>query len=361
MSTIARYVVATYLRVFAVSIVAAAGLFVVIDFFARIGNLFYYEPSLTSVVAYFAFKLPRVVSEIYPAAALLAVFIAIGMLARHREILALMACGMSTFRLVVPLLVTSALLSCGFLVWNETVVPVASTRSRLINDIVIKKKDYHGRFDANGLWLYSRNGFLNVDYFDANNNALYGLTLYEASPSFRLNRIIEIPQAHWENGTWKLSDGTVKNLGPNGEIVLRTLQSGEFELTTKPDEFSQRRRQAHEFSYRDLKRQIDVVRAKGLDANALLIDLYAKIAWPFSGFITVFLGFPLAVRGGHRGGIAYNLALGMVVGFAYWITVALAGAAGQNGGLPPLAAAWTANLLFGVLGTLAYLDIDSRA
>jgi len=361
MSIISRYIVAQYLRIFALCLAAGTSLFVVIDFFSRIGNLFVYEPSVASVAGYFLFKLPRVIADVYPAAALMAVFLAIGMLSRHREILALMACGMSTFQMVAPLLLASALLSCGFLVWNETVVPAASTRSHLINDIGIKRKDHHGRFDANGLWIYDRHGFLNVDYFDAKNSSLYGLTLYEASPSFRLNRIIGIPKAQWENGAWQISDGVVKNLGPDGEILLRPLQAGEFELSTKPQEFSQRRRSTHEFSYGALARQIAVVRRMGLDVSTLLVDLYAKIAWPFSGLVTVFLGFPLAIRGGYRAGVAYNLTLGMVIGFGYWITVALAAAAGHRGGIPPLAAAWTANALFAVLGALAYLDIDTRA
>ncbi len=358
MNIIGRYVIGQFMRVFLLSIAAATGLFLVIDFFERIGGFVRYNPPTSAVAAFFLLEIPQVIAEIYPAVALIAVLIALGLLARHREILALGACGVSAWQLAAPLLLASFLLSIGVLVWNETVVPPTASRARTIKDIVIKKKRYRGLLNASSLWFQSAQGFFNIDYFDANRNALFGLTFYETDPSFRLNRIIEIPEALWRNGRWEFQGGKVKNLGPEGEIVERDLEPGEFELTDTPEDFLQMRRHASEFSFGQLKRQIDVVRAKGLDPGQLLVDLYLKLAMPFSGLVSVLVGFPLAIRGGRRGGLAYTLGLGMVVGFAYWVTMAVAVSAGHAGTLPPFLAAWSANILFAILGGSLFLGSE---
>jgi lipopolysaccharide export system permease protein len=355
MSIIARYVVTRYLRILGLTMLATTGLIVVVDFFERIGRLQRYDPTFAALAGYFLFRIPSLVTEVYPAASLLAVLISLGLLARHREVLALRACGIGTWQLAVPLVLVSALISFGVLVWNETVVPPTASRSRTINDFVIKKKTFRGYFNASSLWFQGPRGFYNVDYFDANRNALYGLTLYEADPSFRLNRIIEIPAAQWRGDHWDIREGTVKNLGPNGEIIVRPLEPGEFELNETPRDFSQRRRESEEFSYAELKRQVDVLRAKGLDASEYLVDLYLKLAWPFSGLVTVLVGFPIAVRGGRRTGLARNIGIGMAIGFGYWATMAVAVSAGHTGGLPPVAAAWAANGIFALFGATLYM------
>ena len=355
MNILARYIITHYLGVFAACLGAATGLFLVIDFFQRISSFSRYGADAASVAAYFLFKLPSMITEVYPAVALISVLIALGLMSRHHEVLALRACGVSTWQLAAPLLALTAAISVGVMVWNESIVPAAATRAKLISDVDIKKKSYRGIFNATAIWFQSKQGFVNIDYYDANRRAIYGLTLYETDPSFGLNRIIELPVARWRDGRWESKQGTVKNMGPEGEVVPRPLEPGEFELEERPEDFAQRRRLPKEFSFRQMSRQIEILADKGLSAEELGVDLHLKLAWPMSGLVMVAVGFPLALRGGRRAGLGANAALGLAVGFAYWVTMAVAISAGRSGGLPPMAAAWAANGLFAALAGSLYL------
>ena len=80
------------------------------------------------------------------------------------------------------------------------------------------------------------------------------------------------------------------------------------------------------------------------------MERHLKLAWPLSGLVTMLVGFPLAVRGGRRFGVAHNLAAGLAVGFAYWAALAVCVASGKTGSLPPAVAAWLPNGLFAMLG-----------
>ena len=83
-----------------------------------------------------------------------------------------------------------------------------------------------------------------------------------------------------------------------------------------------------------------------------------KLAWPLSGVVTMLMGYPLAVRGGRRFGLAYNIAVGLVVGFAYWAVLAMCAAGGKTGALGPAVAAWAPNGLFAALGCVLCMRRD---
>ena len=99
MRILARYVVGQYLAMFGLSMALTTGIFVLGDFFADIGDITAHSSSAPLVLTYFLFRIPKAVLNTYPAAALLACLISVGLMTRHREILAMRACGVGTLRL----------------------------------------------------------------------------------------------------------------------------------------------------------------------------------------------------------------------------------------------------------------------
>jgi lipopolysaccharide export LptBFGC system permease protein LptF len=49
-----------------------------------------------------------------------------------------------------------------------------------------------------------------------------------------------------------------------------------------------------------------------------------------------------------------SIGAGIVIGFSYWLVYAFAMSLGRAGTLPPLLAAWTANIVFGIASYLMY-------
>jgi lipopolysaccharide export system permease protein len=48
----------------------------------------------------------------------------------------------------------------------------------------------------------------------------------------------------------------------------------------------------------------------------------------------------------------------LVVGFSYWVVLALTISLGKGGVLPPALAAWTANVLFTTIGAIFFLGSE---
>lgn len=348
MSILWRYVARAWLSVFATAMLATGGLYIVIDIFDRLGEVLSFSPSWTALVSYFLFKLPKILYDVYPAATLLATLISIGMLARNHELGAMRSSGMSDRRLAAPILACALLLSLGALFWSENVVPVAATRSRWLWDVELKQKVYRGVFDAASLWFQNDRGFVHIRRYDAGARVISGLSLYESDPEFNLQRVIEIESMTWRDDRWVSSGGFVKDIAGD-EFHVRPLAPAEIELHEDPENLAARKRRPEEFSFRQLRRQIAQLEARGLAADEYLVDLHHKLAWPFAGFFVTLLAVPLALRSGRGSGLARATATGLIVGFGYWIVTGLALSAGRTGGVSPPAAAWAANGLCSII------------
>jgi lipopolysaccharide export system permease protein len=351
-----RYVLGRYLRMLPLCVATAAALFLLVDFFVRIGDLAQQASGVGTATQYFAFKLPRILTEVYPAASLFAVLIGVGTLAERHEVLAMHACGVPSRRILLPLALAGAMLSVLMLGWNETVVPPTASRARMIQDVGIEKKLESGIYNASSIWFQTNEGLVNIDYFDALHNVLHGITLHEMDEDFRLRNLVKVPQAVWENDQWNVRGGTVTSFLANGDMVIREAGPGDLRLEAAPDDLRRKRRRAYEFSYGELRSQIFSLERKGLDATEYVVDLQYKLAAPFAGVVTIVLGFPLAVRAGQRGGgILRNVGIGLGLSFVYWSATALAVSAGHSGSVPPILAAWGPNTLFGLGGAALYL------
>jgi lipopolysaccharide export system permease protein len=355
MNLLSRHLVGIYLGAFALCMVGALGLLLIVEFFSRIGEFASYDSSPSQVAAYFVLKTPKWLVEVYPAASLLAVLLGIGSLVRSNEVQALQACGVSIFRIGLPLWVTSILLSGIAMAWNEVVVPPTAARARVIKDIDIKGMATRGMLDATSLWLQVPGGFLNIDYFDATRNVLDGITLHGVDSRFRLNSLIEIPSAVWKDDHWEYEGGTVREFQPDGSFTYLPLGERKVDFGGTPADFRRKAPRSDEFSSRQLAQRVRLLQAKGLDPAALQTELHFKIALPLSGIITVLIGLPLAMRGSRRAGSAQHIGTGMGVCFLYWLMQALTVSAGHAGTLPPVVAAWAANAVFLLIGGLLAL------
>src|SRR6185295_9110815 len=160
-----RYVLREFVRVFALCMLGFIAVYVLVDFFDRLGTYFKYQTPATTIVRYFIFKVPLIVTQLVPVATLGGVLLALGTMARHNELTALRASGVSTLQLARPLLIVAVLLSVGTLLWNESVVPYCSERSRHIELVEIRNKPLKALLNDTGIWFHGKAGIYSIEHF----------------------------------------------------------------------------------------------------------------------------------------------------------------------------------------------------
>ena len=124
------------------------------------------------------------------------------------------------------------------------------------------------------------------------------------------------------------------------------------DIEEKPKDFLRRESSAEFMTYHKLKEYIQRLSGSGAKiVQKLLVDLHYKISFPFVSLIIMFLGIPFALSAQGPGKIA-SIGLSILIAFFYYVVEALSLALGKRGALPPILAAWFANLLFSTVAIM---------
>src|SRR5207247_78223 len=262
---VGRHLVREFLAAFALSLAAFVVIYITAEFFDRLDGFLRHDVASGTIVRYFVFKLPLVVTQVTPFAVLVGALVGLGLLARQNEFVALRACGVSVWQITTPLLVLAALISAGAFAWNEAVVPYSAHRWHEIENLEIKGRGPASVFAGREVWFHGRAGFYNIDRVSPRKKTLWGLAVYQLDGDFRLARLIEADSATWDGARWQLVGARTLDFAAAGVREQRAAPRG-FTIPETLEDFRAVSVEPEELSYGMLRRQIKDLRRKGLDA-----------------------------------------------------------------------------------------------
>ena len=131
-------------------------------------------------------------------------------------------------------------------------------------------------------------------------------------------------------------------------------------LVTSPADFERVETLAKEMNLLQLGVYIEKLEQEGQAATRYVVDWHDKMAFPLSCLIMAALSIPFAIKVNPRGGgVAIGLGLSLVIAFSYWIVHSLFIALGHGAYIPPAAAAWAPNVIFGLTATILLLHVGT--
>lgn len=349
---LAGRVIAALLR----SIVALVLLFILFDLTThRLAAIIRNQVPWPVVAEYYAVFTPTILVQ-YQIAALaimVAGLLVLGAAAERREITALLAAGVSLRRLVrAPLLVALAFVLVLF-AFGETIGTAAAKRAEEI------ETRYYGaesiRRDPVS-WANLPNGWqVHVQKF--NRLAMTGedalLLLREPG---RIEKV-HVRRLYWapEDQAWLMEDGlwSVFNTKQNMAAEHRRITQTHAPFNETPERLFAFTESEQTNTAPELATILTQAREWGVPARRLAIAYHNKFAKPFLAFVMMALAIPFAMRL-RRGGVGVGLGIGVAVGLAYLLVYALTQSLGQFGHIPPIAAAWSANLAFLALAAVLF-------
>jgi lipopolysaccharide export system permease protein len=117
-------------------------------------------------------------------------------------------------------------------------------------------------------------------------------------------------------------------------------------ITETPADLKLLAKDAEEFTYFDLQKQVADMKSKGLDTTAYDVDLQTKLALPFISPLMVLLAIPFALKRQMSGSVSLSFGIAMLIGFGYWVLAAFCISLGHSGALPSWISAWLPNAIF---------------
>lgn len=352
--TLDRYVATLYARIAALSAAAMAGVFYISTFLDLSDKVFRGQATWDMLWSYFWFVTPQYIYYILPLSVLLAALVTVGLLTKNSELVVMKACGISLYRVALPMLAGAAM--AGGILWflDESVLGPSNRRAEAIRHVI--RGGSPETFDVlYRQWVTGTGGEIyHYDYYDPRTQRLSGLSVYEFGDGMRVltrRTYAELAtyagnRAQNGNDAWTLERGWTRDLKPEGETRAFTpfaelnarLEPAAYFDTQQPDE--------RFMSYSQLRDYTAGLRASGFDVSAQLVALERKLSFPFVTIIMTLLAVPFAVTTGRRGAM-YGIGVGIVLAISYWVAISVFAALGTGGVLTPLLAAWAPNLLFG--------------
>jgi LPS export ABC transporter permease LptG/LPS export ABC transporter permease LptF len=302
---------------------------------------------LLNVTPYFLYY------PIAPMSMLLAVLVTFGLLQRTNEITAIKATGISLYRIIVPVLVASALVAGVLFLSDQFYLPYTNKRQdELRNRIKGKPAQTYLRPDRK--WIFGQHfDIYYYQLFDPDRDTFGGVSVFQFDPqTFQITHRIAAGRAHWSGpmGRWVYEQGWERSL--NGSVIenYRKFDAATYpQLAEAPAYFKKEVKQSSEMNYEELRRYIRDLEQSGFDVVRLRVQLHKKIAYPLITLIMAVLAIPFALSAGKRGALA-GVATAIGIGVVYWTISGLFEAMGNLSQLPPALAAWSPNFVFGFIG-----------
>jgi LPS export ABC transporter permease LptG/LPS export ABC transporter permease LptF len=344
-----RYVAMTYARVVALSAMSMASIFYIATFLDLSDKVFRGDATWRMLGSYMWYATPQYVYYILPLSVLLGTLVTIGVLTKNSELVVMKACGISLYRVAVPML-AGALLAGGVLFGlEESVLGPSNRRAEAIRYVI--RGGSLQTFDVlNRRWVAGSNGQIyHYDYFDPRTERFSGLSIYEFGERMQaLTRRTFADRAIFEGGSgaaWRLEQGWRRDFLPNGDTrdyapfdrAQVSIEPASYFATDSPDE--------RVMSYTRLRNYIVRLRTGGFDVSEQQVALERKISFPFVTLVMTLLAVPFAVTTGRRGAM-YGIGVGIVLAIVYWVAISVFAALGTGGLVAPMLAAWAPNLLF---------------
>lgn len=360
MKIIDRYIMTEFMKVFAICVMGFVLVLLLVEITDKIKYYFQYNPPGWLMLKYFLVKIPGYMFFAIPLGILMGGMMSLLLMARHSEIIAMQANGIDALNVARPVLVVGMAASLTMLVANETVIPWSNRYSEHIQNVEIAKKPDTALFKSDEIWMRSPDSIVHVSKFDKSTLTLEGLTIVSWRDNYVFSQRIYADKARWRRDHWVLYgvNRTVRTV--DGRFHVETIPSLTGELDKAPSDFVRVERPASEMNLVQLSAYIDRLKEEGQVPTRYLVDWHDKFAFPFACLIMSALSVPFAIRVNPRGGgIAIGLAVSLVIAFGYWIVHALFIAIGHGGYIPPVAAAWGANVIFGLTAVMLLLHSDT--
>jgi lipopolysaccharide export system permease protein len=320
---------------------------------------------LLDVLAYCLAMTPEFLVFVLPIALLLALLYALTDHARHNEITAMRAAGISLWRICAPYFIVGIAASVVAFALNEFLVPRSTDWAWQIKSRYVHKSDDPDQ----------QSNFRNFGFINARGHRAWFIGEYSAATSEMLK-----PQVNWNlpdgssrrlyadravrtNGVWTFFNAAEYSQADASAPLVPSLQTNELAMPGFDETPSQIRSEIKISGYLglDVTRKADLPLKDIFDylqlhpnlspatSSQLFTKLHGRLATPWTCLVVVLIAIPFGAASGRRN-LFFGVAGSIFICFTFFVLQSVSLALGAGGYLPAWLAAWLPNLIFGATG-----------
>ena len=341
-----RDIIVKFLGTYFFAIALIISIAVVFDINENIDDFINNKAPISAIIFdYYLNFIPYYTNLFSPLFVFIAVIFFTSKLAENSEIIAMFSTGMSFKRLMVPYMISAAIIALVTYVLSTEVIPTGSV-TRLKFEQVYKNKK---RTD------YVRNIQLEVDtgviaymerYEDYNKTAYrFSLDKFEDHKLVSHLTARRITYDTTAVHRWIIKDYMIREMKGMRETITRGDRMDSI-INMEPQDFLITRGQQETMTSPQLREYIDKQKQRGFaNIKVFEVEYYRRIATSFAAFILTVIGLSLSSQK-RKGGMGLHLGIGIALSFSYILFQTISSTFAINGNASPNLAVWIPNILY---------------
>ena len=348
------YIVSKFITTFFVALLLIIGIVIIFDISEKIDDFVEKEAPLGAIIFdYYLNFIPYFMNMFSPLFVFITVIFFTSKMAADSEIIAILSCGISFHRMMVPYIFSATLIAILSLCLNLFIIPESNkTRLEFENQYIKERTKSVGR---NVHYQLSPGEFVYAESFSSWNSTAYRFTLEKIEDNKLVSKISAETAVYDEkNHIWKLKKYFIREYNDDLTDNIRSGKQIDTVLDLSSKDFYLNEKTVETLTYSELNELIATQKMRG-DGNVkfALIEKNTRFALPFSAFILTIMGVALSSKK-RRGGIGWNIGIGIALAFTYILFLRFSQMFVFTDTLPPSIALWLPNVVFAVIAGFLY-------
>ncbi len=359
MKKIDRYILSKYFTTFFFCLILFTVIVVVVDISEKTNDFARSKLPVSKIITdyYFGF-IPRIDAMLFPLFVFLAVIFFTSKMAARSEVIAILSSGVTYRRFMLPYVIGGIILSALLWVGYQYAVPKANRiwgnfESKYINDAPPVDNN-NTKTKSNLYFKTDPNTYVGIRNWDTVSKTGNGFFMQRFINN-KLTYNLRAEHFTWDtaNAKWKLDDPVERWLDSVTERI-KTSQVLLVNYNFKPRDLRKDEYLKDQLQTPELDDLIKLERLRGSEMlNTLLVERFNRDAIPVSVLILTIIGVVLASRK-VRGGSGLHIAIGVILSVLYILFSRFSIVFATKGNFTPFLAAWTPNIIFGLLAFYLY-------
>ena len=347
------YIFKKFMMTFFIALLLIIGIVIVFDISEKIDKFVANQAPLKAIIMdYYLNFIPFFINMYSAMFVFISVIFFTSRMAANSEIIAILSGGVSFHRMMVPYIAASVMIALLSLGLNLYVIPRSNQERLLFEREYVKDKRTAVR---NVHYQIAPGEFVYVESFSTWNNTAYRFTL-ESVENNQIVSKLSAETAVWDSlsGSWNLKRYFIRDYTTGLSDSVHSGVQLDTVIALTVDDFYRNAQTVQTLPYDELQTLIKTQEMRG-DSNVMyaLIEKHNRWAMPFSCIILTIIGVALSSRK-RRGGLGWNLALGIALAFSYILFQRFAQMFVYTDIMPPGLAIWIPNFLFAIIAAFLY-------
>jgi len=346
------YIIKKFLGTYFYSIVLILSIAVVFDLTEKLDNFFDNNAPLKAIVFdYYMGFIPFYMNMFSPLFTFIAVIFFTSKMATNTEIIAILASGVSFRRLMMPYLISAAVISGLAFVLGGYVIPPANEKLLDFEDKYVKK--FKSNNARNVQMEVEKGVILYIERYEISENRGYRFSLEKFDGKSLVSRLTA-ETVTWDSAyNWKITNYMQRDFNGMREKLTRGIDLDTV-INVQPKEFFISSKESAQMNNTQLREYLERQKNRGVgNIQAFEDEYYKRYSMPLAAFIMTLIGVSLSSRK-VRGGMGLHLGIGLALSSLYILFSTLSTTFSVSGAMSPFAAVWLPNFVFLLVGIYLY-------